>query len=498
MCQYSHPHYCSPKSLSSSRQVRVHIIPSGSLVLIPEPLEKLRELWIVPFFFVITTTVSMIVAYLLGTAFRLKRSQRSFAMAAAMFMNSNSLPIALMQSLVITVPGLKWGEHDTRSAMIGRALTYLVLHSTLGMVVRRSAIIPVPILIVFQLRWSYGVRLLAQADDEVTSAPHPVGEAEAVSPLLDRDETAFPPPPGEHEALRAHRLPNNRMPGDTEANVWGQWPAPDSSEAANNEVPARPEYQGSPILVHTASNRFLRPSATRKSTGVFHSFPNSPAQMATPLPIVSGGQTPQSGTTEVPTPDEGGVDEFPAPVTRTRSAPTWWSRFTKRAKAFWTAFNDFMTVPLWAALASLIVALVQPLQHGLDEHFPPIKNALDQAGKCSIPITLIVLGAYFYQPPDPEAEAKRTGEIRLGAEETDEERRNRNRLSQTSLVGSVKSMFKLDTFGKRNHEEVPEVHPGETRTVWVAVLSRMVITPLLLLPAIALSAYLDWHSVFEE
>ena len=56
-------------------------------------------------------------------------------MAAAMFMNSNSLPIALMQSLVITVPGLKWGDDDNKDAMVGRALTYLVLHSTLGMVV---------------------------------------------------------------------------------------------------------------------------------------------------------------------------------------------------------------------------------------------------------------------------------------------------------------------------------------------------------------------------
>ena len=56
-------------------------------------------------------------------------------MAAAMFMNSNSLPIALMQSLVVTVDGLGWDEDDTRSSMLGRALTYLVLYSTLGMVV---------------------------------------------------------------------------------------------------------------------------------------------------------------------------------------------------------------------------------------------------------------------------------------------------------------------------------------------------------------------------
>jgi len=57
-------------------------------------------------------------------------------MAASMFMNSNSLPIALMQSLVLTVHGLKWTPDDNQNAMLGRALTYLVLYSTLGMMVR--------------------------------------------------------------------------------------------------------------------------------------------------------------------------------------------------------------------------------------------------------------------------------------------------------------------------------------------------------------------------
>lgn len=57
-------------------------------------------------------------------------------MAASMFMNSNSLPIALMQSLVVSVDGLKWTPDDNKNAMLGRALTYLVLYSTLGMMVR--------------------------------------------------------------------------------------------------------------------------------------------------------------------------------------------------------------------------------------------------------------------------------------------------------------------------------------------------------------------------
>ena len=39
------------------------------------------------------------------------------------------------QSLVIEVPHLKWGPDDTKDQMLGRALTYLVLYSTLGMMV---------------------------------------------------------------------------------------------------------------------------------------------------------------------------------------------------------------------------------------------------------------------------------------------------------------------------------------------------------------------------
>lgn len=92
----------------------------------------------------------------------------AFAICAAMFQNSNSLPIALIQSLVMEVPGLKWGVHDTKDQMLGRALTYLVLYSTLGMM----------------LRWSWGVKILSQADEE---AP----EVESVLPEQTyRDEPA--------------------------------------------------------------------------------------------------------------------------------------------------------------------------------------------------------------------------------------------------------------------------------------------------------------------
>lgn len=73
-----------------------------------------------------------------------------FAIACAAFPNTNSLPVALMQSLVLSVKDLRWGDHDTKDQMLGRALSYLVLFSTLGIV----------------MRWSVGVRLLTMSDDE--------------------------------------------------------------------------------------------------------------------------------------------------------------------------------------------------------------------------------------------------------------------------------------------------------------------------------------------
>ncbi|KAL1738651.1 membrane transport protein-domain-containing protein, partial [Schizophyllum fasciatum] len=185
---------------------------------------KLRELWVIPIFFVIVTVVSMVVAYILAVVFRLKRSQRAFAMASAMFMNSNSLPIALMQSLVVTVPGLKWYAGDNKNAMVGRALTYLVLYSTLGMV----------------LRWSYGVRLLSQADDEV-SPTLASGVADERTPLL------------------AERL---------------------ASQLDGNVGSAPPPVVGRPGL------------PVRRRTTFYKSFPNSPNESRAELPSV---QTPVLG-----------------------------------------------------------------------------------------------------------------------------------------------------------------------------------------------------------
>lgn len=62
----------------------------------------------------------------------LNAPSRNFAMAAAMIMNANSLPVALLQSLAVSVPGLEWGQDDTVDSIVGRSITYLLLGGTMG------------------------------------------------------------------------------------------------------------------------------------------------------------------------------------------------------------------------------------------------------------------------------------------------------------------------------------------------------------------------------
>ncbi|RDB27965.1 putative transporter C5D6.04 [Hypsizygus marmoreus] len=419
---------------------------------------KLRELWVVPLFFILVTLVSMLTAFTLGWLFGLKRSQRSFAMAAAMFMNSNSLPIALMQSLVVSVPGLKWGEDDNNNAMVGRALTYLVVYSTLGMVVR----------------WSYGVRLLSQADDEpLPPHAHLPTALDETTPLLGTIDREL-----EEERELEQQPPSQPS---TSAFTFGE---------VEDEPPAE-------IL--------SRPTPRRRTT-FYKSFPNSPSEAESVLPPCESESESETSRATSTFGGEYEIEEAPRTPLPLHVAPavpkpphTFFHHVKHRLRRAIGTVHNFMTVPLWAALASVLVACIRPLQHAIEAHLTPIKGAVAAAGNCSIPLTLVVLGAYFYpsSPPpsdedipiDENGTANGTGKMKASQ-------------SSDTLVHSVKDFFHLSK--QRNstpvlnkRKEIP-LNPGETRTVVIAVLSRMLITPVLLMPLMAFSAKFDWHRVFED
>ncbi|KZT35375.1 hypothetical protein SISSUDRAFT_1131147 [Sistotremastrum suecicum HHB10207 ss-3] len=388
---------------------------------------KLKELWIIPIFFVVTTCVSMSAAWVMSYIFRLKRSQRNFAMAASMFMNSNSLPIALMQSLVVTVPALKWGDDDPSSARLGRALTYLVLYSTMGMM----------------LRWSYGVHLLSQADDDKPTLPT-IGtdHSDGPSALQVQEDAIYDSATGS--------------------------PTISSSSQLQLEFAAK----GSTLTAQDAAKRGVNPASHQ-----FYSLPLTPSSTVSRSHSAEGRLSDDESSDE-PLRFSTAYSTLPAPVRKVLNV----------IKVAFRKFLAFMTAPLWAALASLIVACLPFLQHALEEHLQPLKNGVTNAGACSIPVTLIVLGAYFYTPPDPTATPAPS-------------RRRRGSFSDQSIIGSVKDMFKMRTkpreralLSARNENALP----GEGRTVFVAVVSRMLITPMILLPFMAMSAYFDLQDVLDD
>lgn len=151
-----------------------------------------------------------------------------------------------------------------------------------------------------------------------------------------------------------------------------------------------------------------------------------------------------------------------------------------------------MTVPLWAALLSLIVACVQPLQHALEEHMQPVKGALNSAGNCSIPLTLVILGAYFYVPEEGATEGKTAASAGSSGSLFHRLRNMLNLKKRWRHHRRVRSSGSISTLQKS------EGRPGETKTVIIAILSRMIIVPLLLIPLMAVSTWYDWHAVFAE
>ena len=235
-------------------------------------------------------------------------------------------------------------------------------------------------------------------------------------------------------------------------------------------------------------------------------------------------------------------------------------------KKFSNGFFQFMTMPLYAALASFVVALTPPLQHALSEHVQPVKGFLASAGSCSIPITLVVLGAYFYQEQSPsdKISAGSSSGVAAGAAALTVNWKGKGALgrtnsrgsnvveahaaharspsdavlpthnqrvpmsktttisdaetgvvpsspwaSATTLAGSVREAFKLrgvrarltqggDGGGGGGGNSDNKTTEGEIKTVFASVISRMILTPIVILPMFAALAAFVAHPIFDE
>ncbi|GAA5907656.1 uncharacterized protein JCM6883_001849 [Sporobolomyces salmoneus] len=466
--------------------------------------QTLAELWIVPVGFVIITSFSALVAFGLGRLFRLSPAQRNFSIAAACFQNSNSLPIALVQSLLSEKLPLAWGEHDTKDAMLGRGLSYLVLFSTLGIIVR----------------WSVGVKLVSSAEEGVGLT----GDEHERDPEMSRMEEAEQE---EEERRRQHEEEDDDAEDDLESSTTLR---PESSEedsnssngnglkpkrsilkdtsstqrhqrnesASSSSTPAKfvllnetdsdpsaaastPTAVSRPGVEEEERNLRREPSLRKKKARIFQSFPNTPAHS------VNGGSRASSvyGANGYEEDEEDEDASAFKKFGRGFNRKVW-----KPVKKFGKGVGDFMTVPLWAALLSLVVACIPPVQHTLDK-IEPLKASLRSAGACSVPITLVTLGAYFYTPSAPG-----TTSMLNNPENVPEVAASStlHKSFSTQLLDRLRSPFTSSPDPSTSTSSASSVSErrassGATRTIIVSVLTRMIIVPLVLVPVFGYWAY---------
>ena len=164
-----------------------------------------------------------------------------------------------------------------------------------------------------------------------------------------------------------------------------------------------------------------------------------------------------------------------------------------RVRAALKAVHAFMTVPMYAALLSIFVAMIPPLQEWISR-IKPFREAVKGAGQCSselaltveltnsVPVTLVVLGAFFYSPPAPAPA------IALPIHDDE------NVQPKSHGLGGYIHKIQCLAHGS----EKSAAYPGENKAVFVAVMSRMIIVPAIMVPVIGLLAKLDPFVAAED
>ena len=165
--------------------------------------------------------------------------------------------------------------------------------------------------------------------------------------------------------------------------------------------------------------------------------------------------------------------------------------------------NAFMTIPMYSALLSIFIALIPPLQAFIGR-IKPFEQAIRGAGACSswsirltsfttadffllvtVPVTLVVLGAFFYAPRQAQPIAL----------PDDPETDSPSDTSRNSFGGYFERKFRALA---QRPKLGTDAYPGENKTVFVAVISRMIIVPLLMMPILAVIAKYDLFEAAED
>jgi predicted permease len=283
--------------------------------------------------------------------------ESNFVTAMSVFGNSNSLPVSLTLTLAYTLPNLEWDdvEDDDPSKVASRGLLYLLIFQQIGQV----------------LRWSWGYNTLLKRRPEKIAADQTLLSVQGLDVEQDYGFIRQVNHPHPHSSSSNNGFSSATLTdysdgqyNNNEAVVGG---GGSNNHNENND---------------NASSTSSRPSSSKSSASVSDR-------------LLGDGNTDDSSDST--------SDDF------TSSSPSK-NFFVRSFKKFQGAMNP----PLYAMLASVIVASVPQLHDELFVNDGFIQNtvveAIRQLSIVSIPLILIVLGSNLYpshETPPPSVHYKR-------------------------------------------------------------------------------------------
>ncbi|KAI1104042.1 auxin efflux carrier [Jackrogersella minutella] len=339
--------------------------------------DKLLDLAVIPFIFIVQTAVSYVVSVGVSKAFRFGKRPANFVTAMGVFGNSNSLPISLVISLSQTLKGLHWdrikGDNDDEVA--ARGILYLLIFQQLGQLVRWS--------------WGYHVLLAPKSryeeyrDETVEEGRYrDNAQNEALIPGLDGNVA-------------------DDSDGSEESDVYepaGRTPVAGTSVAS----PADSDDEaGTPRRLAKRHSNGIRDNSVTTGPGDIMTFPrmrdlDDPVIPSGPKGFyvrakLSVKKATASTHQRIVEFSKRTYQRLPRPVQR--GLASMWGAWMRVYHFLW----EFMNPPLWAMLCAIVVASVPDLQRLFFQEGTFVNNsvtrAVSQTGGVAVPLILVVLGA---------------------------------------------------------------------------------------------------------
>ncbi|KAF8933346.1 hypothetical protein BGZ58_006412 [Dissophora ornata] len=142
---------------------------------------QFKAFWPIPVFYALFSAISWLVSKVGSRLLRFSEDEEKFVIASVLFSNTNTLPIALVQSLAFSAAGehLLRDKNDTREDVAARGISYILFYAIFGNLVR----------------WSYGFTLLVpkKQEDSKDSIPAPSVLINVDVPVSRDGDAAFAP-----------------------------------------------------------------------------------------------------------------------------------------------------------------------------------------------------------------------------------------------------------------------------------------------------------------